>query len=108
MSQELDNEFLTQYSNSTFPMETLNRTWKKQEEFIDLGPIKNHAENDNMNEHWSIRTTKKEGHQLEKIIRIDMNELKEFLWIAKATFGAFQVRVYEDGPVRCFLMSVIF
>jgi hypothetical protein len=43
----------------------LNRTWKKQEEFIDLGPIKNHAENDNMNkeEHWAVRTTKKKGQK---------------------------------------------
>ena len=110
ISQELDNEFLRQYSKAMFPMGTLNRTWKKQEEFIDLGPIKNHAENDNMNkeEHWSVRATKKEGQQREKIIKIDMNELKEFLCITKATFGAFRIRVREDGLVHCFLISVIF
>jgi hypothetical protein len=38
----------------------------------------------------------------------DMNELKEFLSITKATFGAFRIRVCEDGLVRCFLISVIF
>jgi hypothetical protein len=109
MSQELDNDFLRQYSNAMFPI-GLNRTWKKQEEFIDLGPIKNHAENNNMNkeEHWAVRATKKEGQQREKIIKIDMNELKEFLSITKATFGAFRIRVCEDGLVRCFLISVIF
>ena len=62
----------------------------------------------NKEEHWAVRATKKEGQQREKIIKIDMYELKEFLSIRRATFGAFRIRVCEDGLVRCFLISVIF
>lgn len=108
-SQELDNEFLRQYPNTTFPMSARNRTWIKQEELIDLGPLINHNENNTNNEKdWAIRTVKKEGQHPEKIIKIDMSELKDFLRITKATFGVFRVRVGDVGPVRCFLISVVF
>jgi hypothetical protein len=108
-SQELDNEFLTQYPNKIFPIGIINRTWIKQEELIDLGPIINHDENNMNNEKdWAIRAVKKEGQHPEKLIKIDMSELKEFLRITKATFGAFRIRVGDVGPVRCFLISVVF
>jgi hypothetical protein len=108
-SQELDNEFLTQYPNTTFPMSARNRTWIKQEELIDLGPLINHDENNTNNEKvWAIRAVKKEGQHPEKIIKIDMSELKDFLRITKATLGAFRIRVGDVGPVRCFLISVVF
>jgi hypothetical protein len=108
--KELDNEFLTQYRHTGFPIGTMNRTWKKPEEFIDLAPIIDYAEHNNMNKekHWAVRAAEKEGQNHEKIIKIDMNELKEFLKIAKATYGVFRGRIGDDGPVRCFLMSIIF
>jgi hypothetical protein len=108
--QELNNEFLMQYPRSTLPIGTMNRTWKKPEEFIDLGPIIDHAEHNDVNreKHWVTRAAEKEAQDHEKIIKIDMNELKEFLEIAKATYGVFRVRIGDDGPVRCFLMSISF
>jgi hypothetical protein len=99
--KELDNKFLTEYPHSMLPL-GVNRTWKKPEEFTDLGPIIDNAQVYNMNQekHWAVRATEIEGQNHEKIIKIDMNELKEFLRVAKASYGVFRARVVDDGPVR--------
>ncbi len=109
-AKELDNDFLTQYRNTTLPIGEINRIWKKPADFIDLGPLINRGWSNNMNmeDHWVIRAIKKDGHHPEKIIKLDVNELREFLWFTQATYGVFRYRVSDYGPVRSFLMSVVF
>jgi hypothetical protein len=50
---------------------------------------------------------KKSSSGVMKIIKIDNDELTDFVNNAKATFGAFQVRL-DDGHKHYFLISINF
>jgi hypothetical protein len=81
-----------------------NRSWIEEEEYIDLDNI-SHSNNVEKEKNWAYRVIKEEG--VMKIIKIDNDELKDFVNNAKATFGAFQVRL-DDGHKHYFLISINF
>jgi hypothetical protein len=81
-----------------------NRSWIEEEEYIDLDNI-SHSNNVEKEKNWDFRVIKEEG--VMKIIKIDNDELTDFVNNAKATFGAFQVRL-DDGHKHYFLISINF
>jgi hypothetical protein len=81
-----------------------NRSWIEEEEYIDLDNI-SHSNNVEKEKNWAYRVIKEEGSI--KTIKINKNELTDFVNNAKATFGAFRVHL-DDGGKRCLLISINF
>lgn len=82
-----------------------NRSWIKEEDCIDLGNI-SHCNNVENEKNWACRVIKEEGSI--KTIKINKYELTDFVKIAKATFGVFQVQLDDGGDKRYFLISIKF
>jgi hypothetical protein len=88
-----------------------DRSWLKEEEYIDLGNIgaRNNRYDDTNKEqekHWAYRLIKQGGAV--KTLKINSNELTDFLNITKSTFGAFQVQVDDSQSKRYFVISIAF
>jgi hypothetical protein len=84
-----------------------NRTWLKEEEYLDLGNIGDDNNNNKEQEkHWAYRLIKQEGAI--KTLKINRNELLDFLNIAGSTFGAFQVQIDGNESRRYFIISIAF
>jgi hypothetical protein len=88
-----------------------NRSWLKEEEYIDLGNAgaDNNRDNNNNKEHgkhWAYRLIKQEGAI--KTLKINRNELLDFLNIARSTFGAFQVQTDGNESRHYFIISIAF
>jgi hypothetical protein len=88
-----------------------NRSWLKEEEYIDLVSIGGNNKRHNNNtkeqhEHWAYRLIKQEGAI--KTLKINSNELTNFLNIAKSTTGAFQVQVDDNKSKNYFVISIAF
>jgi hypothetical protein len=79
-----------------------NRSWIEEEDYIDLGNI-SHSKNVEKEKNWADRVIKEEGAI--KMIKINKNELTDFVNNAKATFGAFEVQL-DDGDKHYFLISI--
>jgi len=102
-AQELNSHklLLQHMGNKKLPE---NRSWIEEEEYIDLDNI-SHSNNVEKEKNWDCRVIKEEGSI--KTIKIDNDELTDFVNNAKATFGAFQVRL-DDGHKHYFLISINF
>jgi hypothetical protein len=88
-----------------------NRSWLKEEEYTDLGCIGGDNKRGNNNakqqqKHWAYRLIKQEGAI--KTLKINSNELTNFLNIAKSTIGAFQVQVDDNKSKKYFVVSIAF
>ena len=88
-----------------------DRSWLKEEEYVDLGNIgaRNNRYDDNNKEqekHWAYRLIKQGGAV--KTLKINSNELTDFLNITKSTFGAFRVQVDDSQSKRYFVISIAF
>ena len=81
-----------------------NRSWIEEEDYFDLDNI-SHSNNVEKEKNWAYRLIKEEGSI--KTIKINKNELTDFVNNAKATFGAFRVHL-DDGGKRCLLISINF
>jgi hypothetical protein len=100
-AQELNNPklLLQHMGNKKLPE---NRSWIEEEDYIDLGNI-SHSKNVEKEKNWADRVIKEEGAI--KMIKINKNELTDFVNNAKATFGAFEVQL-DDGDKHYFLISI--
>jgi hypothetical protein len=100
-AQELNNPklLLQHMGNKKLPE---NRSWIEEEDYIDLGNI-SHSKNVEKEKNWADRVIKEEGAI--KMIKINKNELTDFVNNAKATFGAFEVQS-DDGDKHYFLISI--
>jgi hypothetical protein len=88
-----------------------DRSWLKEEEYIDLdhiGANYNRGNNNNKEQQkpWAYRLIKQEGAV--KTLKINSNELMNFLNITKSTFGTFQVQVDDNQSKRYFVISIAF
>jgi hypothetical protein len=88
-----------------------DRLWLKKEEYIDLGKIGgdyNMGNNNNKEQHksWLYPLIKQEGAV--KTLKINSNELMNFLNITKASFGAFRVQIDDNQSKRYFVISLAF
>jgi hypothetical protein len=81
-----------------------NRSWIEEEDYFDLDNI-SHSNNVEKEKNWAYRLIKEEGSI--KTIKINKNELTDFVNNAKATFGAFRVHL-DDGGKHYFLISINF
>jgi hypothetical protein len=69
-----------------------NKSWIEEEDYIDLGKISRSSDSSvEKQNHWAYQLIKEEGHR--KIIKINENELSEFIGVCKATFGTFQIQM---------------
>jgi hypothetical protein len=102
-AQELNNPklLLQHMGNKKLPE---NRSWIEEEDYIDLGNI-SHSKNVEKEKNWADRVIKEEGAI--KMIKINKNELTDFVNNAKATFGAFRFHL-DDGGKCCLLISIKF
>ena len=82
-----------------------NRSWIEEEDYIDLGKISHSDNNVEKEENWAYRVIKEEGAI--KMIKINNDELTDFVNNAKSTFGACQVQSNHGGK-RYFLISIAF
>ena len=100
-AQELNNPklLLQHMGNKKLPE---NRSWIEEEDYIDLGNI-SHSKNVEKEKNWADRVIKEE--RAIKMIKINKNELTDFVNNAKATFGAFEVQL-DDGDKHYFLISI--
>jgi hypothetical protein len=80
-----------------------NKSWIKEEDCIDLGNI-SHSNNVENEKNWAYRVIKEEGTI--KMIKINKYELTDFVKIAKATFGVFQVQLDDGRGKRYFIISI--
>ncbi|MBV9178437.1 MAG: hypothetical protein JO297_15535 [Nitrososphaeraceae archaeon] len=88
-----------------------DRSWLKEEEYIDLGNISadcNRGNNNNKEQHktWVYPLIKQEV--VVKTLKINNNEVMNFLNITKSAFGAFQVQVDDNQSNRYFVISIAF
>jgi hypothetical protein len=81
-----------------------NRSWIEEEDYIDLDNI-SHSNNVEKEKNWAHRIIKEEGSI--KMIKINKDELTDFVNNAKATFGAFRVQL-DDGDKHYFLIFIKF
>jgi len=102
-AQELNSpKFILQHmGNKKLPE---NRSWIEEEDYIDLGNI-SHNDNVEKEKNWADRVIKEEGAI--KMIKINKNELTDFVNNVKATFGVFQVQL-NDEDKHYFLISIKF
>jgi hypothetical protein len=69
-----------------------------EEEYINLGKIGRSIDGSlEEKNHWTSRLIKEEGFT--KIIKINENELLEFIRVSKATFGTFEIQI-DDESIR--------
>jgi hypothetical protein len=102
-AQELNSSklLLPHMGNKKLPE---NRSWIEEEDYFDLDNI-SHSNNVEKEKNWAYRVIKEEGSI--KTIKINKNELTDFVNNAKATFGAFRSHL-DDGGKCCLLISIKF
>jgi hypothetical protein len=86
-------KILPQYILSELPVQFSRERVLSKDPYIDLGKVGNN--------HWARRANT--GQEYKTILNMD--ELFEFLNLAKSTFGAFQVEL-EDGMQRYLLLHI--
>lgn len=79
-----------------------NRSWIEENDYIDLGNIG--ADDKEQQKRWPYRLIKQNGPI--KSLKINRNELMDFLNIAKSTFGAFQID--DNHNKRYVVISITF
>ena len=82
-----------------------NKSWIEEEDYIDLGEINRSSDSSvEKQNHWAYRLIKEEG--LRKIIKINENELSDFIGVCKATFGPFRIKMDAERR-RYFVVWIV-